>query len=182
MVRWCNGGCTQRSRLGSLTDKAVKMAKRRAAEATLDRVHVGNEALDNVLHFHYLDSQLQGDGEDEADVRHCMDIAQSAFGSLSHLWSDHRLSRATKLRLFRLSVCSTLASPGLQRQRLCAPMVYRYGAPWSLTWSLTRTVVRMINGFNSRWAASSDCEAGLPQLEALALDCEAWRAKVSSLA
>ena len=78
------------------------------AEAALDKVYVGNEALDNVLHFKYLGSQLQGDGEDEADVRHRMDVAQAAFGSLSHLWSDHRLSRATKLRLYRIFVCSTL--------------------------------------------------------------------------
>ena len=51
MARWCDGGRTQRSRLGSLTDKAVKTAKRRVAEAALDRVYVGNEALDNVLHL-----------------------------------------------------------------------------------------------------------------------------------
>ena len=63
--------------------------------------------FDNVLRFGYLGSQLQGDGEDEADVRHRMDIAQAAFGSPSHLWSDHRWSRATKLRLCRISVCLT---------------------------------------------------------------------------
>ena len=198
-------------------------AKRRVAEAALDKVYVGNEALDNVLHFEYLGSQLQGDGEDEADVRHRMDVAQAAFGSLSHLWSDHRLSRATKLRLYRISVCSTLTHS-------CE------------AWTLTRTVMRMVNGFNSRclhaitgedyrttatvpvynlvlvvrkrrlWylghvlrlpaesivrrsllalvkggthypegSLFSDCEAALPQLEALSLDRPAWRAKVSSL-
>ena len=108
MARWCDGGRTQRSRRGTLTDKAVKTAKRRAAGAALDKVYVGNEALDYVLHFEYLGSQLQGDGEDEADARHRMDVAQAAFGSLSHLWRDHRLSRATKLRLYRISVRSTL--------------------------------------------------------------------------
>ena len=131
MARWCDGGRTQRSRLGTLTDKAVKTAKRRVAESALGKVYVGNEALDNVLHFEYLSSHLQGDGEDEADVRHRMAVAQAAFGSLSHLWSDHRLSRATKLRLYRISVCSTLTHS-------CE------------AWTLTRTVVRMINGFNSR--------------------------------
>ena len=223
VARWCDGGRTQRSRLGTLTDKAVKTAKRRVAESALDKVYVGNEALDNVLHFEYLGSQLQGDGEDEADVRHRMDIAQAAFGSLSHLWSDHGLSRATKLRLYRVSVCSTLTHS-------CE------------AWTLTRTVVRMINGFNSRCLHAitgedyrttatvpvynmvlavrkrrlrylghvlrlpaeiivrrsllalvkggaqypegslfSDCEAALPQLEALSLDRSAWRDKVSSL-
>ena len=170
-----------------------------------------------------LGSQLQGDGEDEADVRHRMDVAQAAFGSLSHIWSDHRLSRATKLRLYRISVCSTLTHS-------CE------------AWTLTRTVTRMVNGFNSRClhvitgedyrttatvpaynlvlavrkrrlrylghvlrlpaesivrrsllalvkggthypegSLFSDCEAALPQLEALSLDRPAWRAKVSLL-
>ena len=94
-------------------------------------MYVGNEVLDNVLRFEYPGSQLHGDGENEADVRHRMDVAQAAFGSLSHLWSDHRLSRATKLRLYRISVCSTLTHS-------CE------------AWTITRTVVRMINGFNSR--------------------------------
>ena len=150
-------------------------------------------------------------------------VAQAAFGSLSHLWSDHRLSRATKLRLYRISVCSTLTHS-------CE------------AWTPTRTVTRMVNGFNSRClhvitgedyrttatvpaynlvlavrkrrlrylghvlrlpaesivrcsllalvkggthypegSLFSDCEAALPQLEALSLDRPAWRAKVSLL-
>ena len=121
----------QRSRLGSLTDKAVKTAKRRAAEASLDRVALDNTVLENVLNFEYLGSRLQCDGDDGADVRHRREIAQSAFGSLSHLWADHRLSRATKLRLYRLSVCSSLTH--------CCE-----------AWILTRTVTCMVNGFNSR--------------------------------
>ena len=129
MARWFDDGRTQRSPLGTMTDKSVKTAERRVAKAALDRVYVGNKALDNVLHFEYLGSQLQGDGEDEADVRHRMDVAQVAFGSLSHLWSDHRLSRATKMRLFRIAVCSTV--------------MHSYEA-----WTLTRTVMRMINVFN----------------------------------
>ena len=146
-----------------------------------------------------------------------MNVAQAAFGTLSHLWSDHRLSRATKLRLYRISVCSTL-------MHSCD------------AWTLTRMVLRIINGFNSRClhaitgegyrttvtvavynlvlavrkrrlrylghvlrlpaesivrrsllalvkgsAQYPDCEAALPQLEALSLDRSAWRDKVSSL-
>ena len=80
MARWCDGGRTQRSRLGSLTDKAVKSSKRRAAEAPLDKVVIGSDPpLENVPHFQYLGSRLQGDGSDEADVGHRLEIAQSAF-------------------------------------------------------------------------------------------------------
>ena len=124
MARWCDGGRTQRSRVGSLTDKAVKSSKRRAAEASLDKVIIGSDPpLENVLHFEYLGSRLQCDGSDEADVRHRLEIAQSAFSSLNHLWADHRLSRTTKLRLYR--VCCE-------------------------AWTLNGTVIRSINGFNSR--------------------------------
>ena len=131
-ARWCGGGCTQRSRVGSLTDKAVKSSKRRAAEASLDKVVIGSDPpLENVPHFQYLGSRLQGDGSDEADVGHRLEIAQSAFSTLSHLWADHRLSRATKLRLYRVCVCSSLTH--------CCEAC-----------TLNRAVTRSINGFNSR--------------------------------
>ena len=132
MARWCDGGRTQRSRVGSLTDKAVKSSKRRAAESSLDKVVIGSDPpLENVPNFDYLGSRLQGDGSDDADVRHRLEIGQSAFSSLSHLWADHRLSRTTKLRLYRVCVCSSLTH--------CCE-----------AWTLNRTVIRYINGFNSR--------------------------------
>ena len=57
-----------------------------AAEATLDKVNIGDNVLENVLNFEYLGSRLQCDGDDQVDVRHRMDIAQAVFGSLSRLW------------------------------------------------------------------------------------------------
>ena len=58
MARWCDWGRTQRSRVGSLTDKAVKSSKRRAAEACLDKVVIGNDPpLENVPNFEYLGSR-----------------------------------------------------------------------------------------------------------------------------
>ena len=64
-------------------------------------------------------------------MRHRLEIAQSAFSSLIHLWADHRLSRTTKLRMYRVCVCSSLTH--------CCE-----------AWPLNRTVIRSINGFNSR--------------------------------
>ena len=74
-------------------------------------------------HFEYLGSRLQCCGSDEADVHHRLEIAQSAFSSLSHLWADNRLSRTTKLRVSLTHCCEA--------------------------WTLNRTVIRSINGFNS---------------------------------
>ena len=41
-------------------------------------------AIDRVLHFEYLDSRLHCDRDDDADVRHRVDMAQSTFRSLNH--------------------------------------------------------------------------------------------------
>ena len=130
-ARWCDGGVTQRSRRGSLADRAVQTAKRRAAEALLSQVYVGNTPLENVYSFEYLGARMQCDGTDDADVRYRMAIAQTTFGSLSSIWTDHRLSRALKLRTYQLAVCSTLTHA-------------------SEAWTLTEPVMRSVNGFNSR--------------------------------
>ena len=54
MAHWCDGGRMQRSRVGSLTDKADKSSRRRAAEASLDKVVIGSDPpLQNMPHFVY---------------------------------------------------------------------------------------------------------------------------------
>ena len=60
-----------------------------------------------------------------------MAIAQTTFGSLSSIWTDHRLSRALNLMTYQLAVCSTLTHT-------------------SKAWTLTEPVMRSVNGFNSR--------------------------------
>ena len=129
--RWCDGSLMQRSRRGSLADKAVKRRKKRDAEALFSHVHVGQSTLENVYSFEYLGARLQCDGADDADVIHRKAIAQATFGSLSNIWNDHRLSHALKLRTYQLSVCSTLTHS-------------------SEAWTMTAAVSRSINGFNSR--------------------------------
>ena len=130
-ARWCDGGLTLRSRKGSLADKMVKHAKRKEKENERDHVWLDGNEIDNVYNFEYLGSRVQSDGDDEADIRHRMAIAQSVFGSLSHMWLDHRLPRSMKIRLYRLAVCSTFT-------HACE------------AWNLTINVCKRINGFNSR--------------------------------
>ena len=115
-----------------LLDWQSRQVEQGIAEASLDKVVIGSDPpLENVPHFQYLGSRLQGDGSDEADVGHRLEIAQSEFSTLSHLWADHRLSRTTKLRLYRVCVCSSLTH--------CCE-----------AWTLNRAVTRSINGFNTR--------------------------------
>ena len=130
-ARWCDGGVMQRSRRGSLADRAVQTAKRRATEALLSQVYVGNTPLENVYSFEYLGARMQCDGADDADLRHRMAIAQTTFGSLSSIWTEHRLSCACKPRTYQLAVCSMLTHA-------------------SEAWTLTEPVMRSVNGFNSR--------------------------------
>ena len=130
-ARWCDGGKTVRSRKGTLADKAVKHAKRVAQEKELDHVFLDGKEIENVYSFEYLGSHFQCDGDDKADVKYRMIIAQSVFNSLRHMWNDPRLPQSMKLRMYRTAVCSTFT-------HACE------------SWELSISVKRSINGFNSR--------------------------------
>ena len=93
-------------------------------------VTVDGQQLDNVYSFEYLGSRVQCDGDEKADVEYRMVIAQSIFNSLSHIWSDHRLSTNMKIRLYIAGVCSA----------------FTHGCE---AWSLTDSIKKSINGFNS---------------------------------
>ena len=129
-ARWCDGGKTIRSRKGSLADKAVQLEKRRKMEKECDHIVMEDEEIENVYYFEYLGSRISCDGDDKADVKYRMNIAQSTFSSLSHIWKDHRLLLSVKLKLYATSVCSTFT-------HACE------------AWNLTDSVKTMINGFNS---------------------------------
>ena len=130
-ARWCDGGVKIRSRKGSLADKAVQHEKRKALQKQRARVVVDGKELEDVYSFDYLGARTQCDGDDEADVRHRMSIAQAVYSSLWHMWKDHRLPHTMKLRLYRLAVCSTLT-------HACE------------AWSFTSRIQQIVNGLNSR--------------------------------
>ena len=130
-ARWCDGGETARSRKGSLADKAVQLSKRKVLEAERSHVSVNGTEIENVDSFIYLGAKQPGDGDEEADVKHRMEIAQAVFNGLYHLWKDMRLPLSMKLRLYIACVCSS----------------FTHGCE---AWTLTDTVRRKINGFNSR--------------------------------
>ena len=131
LKRWCDGTESNRSRKGSLADKAVQLSKRKSAEQVRPQVSIEGEAIENVHSFVYLGSKTQCDGESKADVKHRMVIAQDAFNSLYKLWEDRRLPLSMKLRMYFTAVCSTFT-------HACE------------SWDLTEEVRKTINGFNSR--------------------------------
>ena len=129
--RFCDKRRRPRSRKGTLADKAVQLAKRKEEQSKRTPVTVHGYPIECVYFFIYLGSLLQCDGDDEADVTHRMNIAQSVFSSLWHIWNDHRLPQSMKIRLYASAVCSTFT-------HACE------------SWDLTPAVCKKINGFNSR--------------------------------
>ena len=65
-----------------MNDRAVQTetAKRRAAEALLSHVYVGNTPLENVFSFEYLGARMQCHG---TDVRHRMAISHRLHSARS---------------------------------------------------------------------------------------------------
>ena len=130
-ARWCRPGQPPASRRGQLADRAVKLAKRKASAALMQPVILEGEPLEMVYQFDYLGCRFSSDCDDTADMSHRMAIAGERSRTLSHIWSDNRLPRQLKLRLYAACVCSTLM----------------HG---SEVWTLTPSAMKALNGFNSR--------------------------------
>ena len=130
-ARWCRPGQPPASRRGQLADRAVKLAKRKASAALMQPVILEGEPLEMVYQFDYLGCRFSSDCDDTADMSHRMAIAGERSRTLGHIWSDNRLPRQLKLRLYAACVCSTLT----------------HG---SEAWTLTPSAMKALNGFNSR--------------------------------
>lgn len=96
LVRW-RKDCQIKER--SIADKHVQHNKRKAKEGERPHVTLENKQLENVYSFTYLGSNFQADGDDMADVKHRINVAQAAFSGLYHCWRDHRLPISMKVRL-----------------------------------------------------------------------------------
>ena len=73
-----------------------------------DPIFVGQDRIEEVQEFCYLGSMVSSDGECELDVETRIRKARGRFALMRNIWSDTRLSRNTKLRLFKSNVVSVL--------------------------------------------------------------------------
>ena len=73
--------------------------------------------------------QCKGDGRAVVDYK--MSLAQTIFKCLYHIWSNHRLPRRMKVKLYVSVVCSTFIQ-GFK------------------AWRITEGVTKTMNGFNGR--------------------------------
>ena len=82
------------------------MRKKKRADiiATQTKVSLNGEDLANVEQFKYLGGIITGFGSDEEDVEARIQQAVRVFGSLNKYWSDKRLNRKLKIRLFKVRI------------------------------------------------------------------------------
>ena len=102
----------------------------RQIRGSVQTLHVGGEAIEEVDKYVYLGSIISKDGGAESDVQNRVRLANLAFGSLRHIWSSKRLSRRLKLKIFNSNVKSVLL----------------YGCEtWKVTKSLTHRLQVFVN-------------------------------------
>ena len=129
-------------RKGSKSFKAVERLKHEEAQAKKPAVKLGDEELENVLHFPYLGHHTQADGDNLHAVEIRLAIASSRFKELYNVWGSKDLTQECKLRLYISGVCSILT--------------HAFEA-----WKLTEQVQRRLRGWNGRYLAvitSGGCE------------------------
>eukprot|EP01050_Picozoa_sp_SAG11_P005411 SAG11_NODE_381_length_9941_cov_11.761885_12_plen_448_part_01 len=102
-----------RSRVGTRSEKAMQRRQRvAAAEAEAPVIMKGDgteeENISYKFDFKYLGFWFQSDGDSWRHVEIRMAMAGSAFGRLRHIWSDKRLSRGLKLRIYSTYIVSVL--------------------------------------------------------------------------
>ena len=136
-ARWCGGVGTgaARSRRGQKADSIVRKKKRSDILATQTKVSLNGEELANVEQFKYLGGIITGFGSDEEDVETRIQQAVRVFGSLKAYWSDKRLNRKLKIRLFKARIL---------------PIVI-YGCE---SWTFTRKILKNLRGFTARCFSS----------------------------
>ena len=91
-------------------------------------VHEG--AIEAVNDCIYLGSKMQADGNSEPDVKRRISKARQAFSMSKNVWKSKKLSRNTKIRIFRSNVLSVLL----------------YGCE---SWKITKTISRMLEVFQN---------------------------------
>ena len=116
---------------GSLADAAVKTCKLVEQQASRPRITCEGVPLKNVFKEKYLGSVFSADADQTHDIKARIAQAYTRCGNLRHVLDAKQLSVGLKLRLYKAAVCSILT----------------YGCE---TWRLTPSVMRTINGANSK--------------------------------
>ena len=124
-----------RGRRDQNADNLVRKKKRADIIAAQTKISLNGEELANVEQFKYLDGIITSFGSDEEDVETRIQQAVRVFSSLKSYWSDKRLNRRLKIRLFKVRIL---------------PIV-TYG---SESWKVTRNIIKNLRRFAARCFSS----------------------------
>ena len=119
---------------GSLADAAVRTCKLVQQQALRPKIHCEGHPLNNVFREKYLGTVFAADADQTRDVKTRIAQAFARCGKLRRVLDAQQLPVGLKLRLYKAAVCSILT----------------YGCE---TWRLTPSVMRKINGANSKMLA-----------------------------
>ena len=116
--------------MGTLADKAVQVNKWTDQQKQRPTIRCEDTNLENVFKFTYLGGLFAADGKQCYDIKARVAMALNRCGQLRQMFDSPNLTQNLKLRLYKASVCSVLT----------------YGCE---SWSLTKKVMRTLNGANS---------------------------------
>ena len=94
-------------------------------------VKLNERNIDQVDDFCYLGSTLSSDGDIMTEIKIRIGKAASAFNNLNNIWKSRKISRTTKMKLYRSNVRTVLL----------------YGAE---TWRTNKTIESKLRGFEGR--------------------------------
>ena len=120
-----NGGC-----LGFKTSTS-KTKEMRMNSKSREPITVRDGTIEAVNDFIYLGSKMQADEDSEPDVKRRISKDSQAFSMLKNIWKSKKLSRNTKIRIFRSNVVSVLL----------------YGCE---SWKVTTAISRKLEVFQNR--------------------------------
>ncbi len=96
------------SRAGSVAHELVQEAKRKAAQEQLDNERLEDEDWSNTLQFKYLGVKQSGEGDPLTPVKKRITKSWNSFRNLKRVLTDTKLPTSLRLRLFLISVVSSL--------------------------------------------------------------------------
>ena len=132
--RWCKKRKTSKkpSRKGTVADRIIKRMKTEDHQATLPKVNINNNELENVYDFIYLGADIAADGNPEVTVQHRTNIGWGRFAEYRTTLLSTKLPIHTRVRLYRALIGQTTMTYGCE------------------AWMFTDKIKRKINGVNSK--------------------------------
>ena len=77
---------------------------RKTAQDEKPHVKLGEEDIDNVWIFKYLDSRFQADGSHLADIKARIAAAATTAGNMRNIWASKSTPLRLKLRIYKVGV------------------------------------------------------------------------------